>query len=83
MFTLIEYIHRNPPVKNKSGVYVTKIAEIYQHNYISLNWLIHEEKMDMCRVQLKDSNFLIYFVLFRIAILNGYCTYLTLKFLVS
>ena len=65
MFTLIEYIHRNPPVKNKSGVYVTKIAEIYQHNYISLNWLIHEEKMDMCRVQLKDSNFLIYFVLFR------------------
>ena len=46
-------------------VYVTKIAKIYKHDYTSLKWLIHEEKMDMCRVQLKNSNFLIYFVLFR------------------
>ena len=40
-------------------------AKIYKHNYISLKWLIHEEKMNIRRVQLKNSNFLIYFVLFR------------------
>ena len=44
---------------------MTKIAKIYKHNYISLKWLIHEGKMDMRCVQLKNSNFLIYFVLFR------------------
>ena len=44
---------------------MTKIAKIYKHNYISLKWLIHEEKMDMRRVQQKNSNFLMYFVLFR------------------
>ena len=38
---------------------MTKIAKIYKHNYISLKWLIHEGKMDMRRVQLKNSNFLI------------------------
>ena len=61
-----EHIHRNPPVKNKKRlyvnhdeVYVAKIAKIYEHNYISLKWLIHEIKMDMCRVQLKNLNFLI------------------------
>ena len=66
MFTLIEYIHRNPPVKNKKRlyvnhdeVYVTKIAKICKHNYISLKWLIYEGKMDMRRVQQKNSNFLI------------------------
>ena len=46
-------------------VHVTKIDKIYKPNYISLKWLIHKEKMDMCRVQLNNSNFLIYFVLFR------------------
>ena len=44
---------------------MTKIAKICKHNYISLKWLIHEEKMDMRRVQQKNSNFLMYFVLFR------------------
>ena len=38
---------------------MTKIAKIYKRNYISLKWLIHEGKMDMRRVQLKNSNFLI------------------------
>ena len=41
-------------------IYVTKIAKIYKHNYISLKWLIHEVKMDMCRVQLKNLNVLIW-----------------------
>ena len=44
---------------NHDEVYVAKIAKIYEHNYISLKWLIHEVKMDMCRVQLKNLNFLI------------------------
>ena len=39
--------------------HVTKIAKIYKPNYISLKWLIHEVKVDMCCVQLKTSNFLI------------------------
>ena len=38
---------------------MAKIAKIYEHNYISLKWLIHEVKMDMCRVQLKNLNDLI------------------------
>ena len=45
---------------NHDEVYVAKIAKIYEHNYISLKWLIHEIKMDMCRVQLKNLNFLIW-----------------------
>ena len=36
-------------------VHVTKIAKIYKPNYISL----HEVEVDMGRVQLKTSNFLI------------------------
>ena len=40
-------------------VYVTKIAKIYKPNHISLKWLIHEVEVDMGRVQLKTSNFLI------------------------
>ena len=44
---------------NHDEVYVAKIAKIYEHNYISLKWLIHEVKMDMCRVQLKKLNILI------------------------
>ena len=44
---------------NHDEVYVAKIAKIYEHNYISLKWLIHEVKMDMCRVQLKNLNDLI------------------------
>ena len=37
---------------------MTNTAKIYKHNYISLKWLIHEEKMDIRRVQLKNSNLL-------------------------
>ena len=40
-------------------VHVTKIEKIYKPNYISLKWLIHEVEVDMGRVQLKTSNFLI------------------------
>ena len=36
-----------------------KIDKIYKPNYISLKWLIHEIEVDMARVQLKTSNFLI------------------------
>ena len=51
---------------------MTKIAKIYKHNYISLKWLIHEVKMDMCRERF-NLNFL------EIAILNGILHVLTLK----
>ena len=50
---------------------MTKIAKIYKHNYISLKWLIHEEKMDMRRVQQNNSNFLMYLYFSEIAILKG------------
>ena len=38
---------------------MTKIAKIYKHNYVSLKWQIHEVKMGMCGVQLKNLNVLI------------------------
>ena len=45
---------------NHDEDYVTKIVKIYRSNYISLKWLIHEVKMEMCRVlQLKNLNVLI------------------------
>ena len=50
---------------------MTKIAKIYKHNYVSLKWLIHEEKMVMRLVQLKHSNFLIILYFSEIAILQG------------
>ena len=45
---------------NQDEVYVTKIAKIYKHNYKTLKWPIHEVNMDMCRVQLKKLNILIW-----------------------
>ena len=47
---------------------MTQIAKIYKHNYISLKWLIHEEKMDVCpakELERFNFNFL------EIAILKG------------
>ena len=41
-------------------VHVTKIDKIYKPNYIFLKWLIHEIEVNMGRLQLKTSNFLIY-----------------------
>ena len=69
-----EHIHRDPPVTNKKRlyvnhdeVYVTKIAKIYKHNYISLKWLIHDGHLSCPAKELErlNLNFL------EIAILKG------------
>ena len=65
MFTLSIYTStetiqlRTKAVVCEHEVDVTKIAKIYKHNYVSLKWQIHEVKMGMCRVQLKNFNVLI------------------------